>query len=118
MTDETAFQQLVIDTLNVLTQGYKEIKQELIAVGMTAQQTLQQATKTNGRVDQLERRADALEGRNHDSDLVEQARREQVAEVKAKAFGLVRALDNKLVTSLVLLALFVAGWSVRAVLPW
>lgn len=51
---ETAFEQLVIEQLRVLARGHEEIKEEIVAVGMVSQQTLTQATRTNGRVDRLE----------------------------------------------------------------
>lgn len=54
MSEGSAFEQIVIDTLKQHTNALGEVKDEIVAVGAVAQQTLGQATKTNGRVDSLE----------------------------------------------------------------
>lgn len=112
------FEQFVTEQLIAMASGMAELKGKVAGVGMIAEQTLQQATKTNGRMNEAEGRLDALEGVNHDEALVAQARKDQVDEVKQRAFGLISALDNKLVTTLVLIGLVGVGWFGQVVWPW
>lgn len=65
---ESAFEQLVISRLSDLAEGHKEIKAELVAVQLRADQThtiatqtLEQAKVTNGRVTLLENWQDTFE---------------------------------------------------------
>lgn len=117
MSEQNAFESLVIDRLkelaagqDLMTASVSELKDEIVAVGSTAERTLNQATKTNGRVDALEATVALLKSFHHDADLVAATRKEQVEEVKAKAFGLVRALDHPIVTGAIIAALGLVGW--------
>ncbi len=98
VADETAFERLVIEQLTQLQRGHAEIKAEIVAVGTVAQRTLEQATRTNGRVDALEterervfERIDALEDRNQAADIASRARQQQRQEDREKVRG---ALDT------------------------
>lgn len=124
VAEETAYERLVIQTLSQHTAAFRELKNEMIALGSTAQRTLDQATRTNGRVNghdlalaDVLARLLAIEGRDHDDETARRAKQEQMDAVKARAFGLVTALDNKLVTTLVLLLLLGAGWVVGWLTP-
>lgn len=112
----------VVDSGNERLQAI-EIRQEgtrLELVGINRRLDIgnERMDVANGRTTKNEQRIDALYARNHDSDLIAATRKEQVEEVKRKAFSLVRALDNKLVTSLVIAALVLTGWTLREVWPW
>ena len=68
MNPEPTVLDLVLARLTALTAGHEklhdsisEVKGELVAVGSTTQQTLAQATKTNGRMDRAEDRLQAVE---------------------------------------------------------
>ena len=68
MNPEPTVLDLVLARLTALTAGHErlhdsigEVKGELVALGVTGQQTLAQATKTNGRMDKAEDRLMAVE---------------------------------------------------------
>lgn len=63
-------------------------------------------------------RLKALEDRNFVEDLVKKTRQAQRDEVKTAAFSLVRAVDNKVVTALVLIGLVGVGALGQWVWPW
>lgn len=94
VADSDAFEQLVIETLKQHTQAFDEVKHEVVAVGSVAQRTLEQATRTNGRVNghdealarMLERLA-ALEHRNRESDIAANARQQQRSDDREKVRG-------------------------------
>ena len=52
---------LVLSRLNELSDALGEVKAEVVAVAGTAERTLVQATKTNGRMDAAESRLDKIE---------------------------------------------------------
>lgn len=91
VAEQSAFEQLVIETLKQHTQAFDEVKHEVVAVGSVAQRTLEQATRTNGRVNghdvalaAMLDRLESLESRNRDADLVASARKEQRQEDREK----------------------------------
>lgn len=98
--------------------GIGEVKEEVARHGVVLENVEREVRKTNGTVIDHTGRLNALETRNRDADLVAKARREQVEEVKKKAFSLVRALDNKPVTALVMLILVGLGALGQVVWPW
>lgn len=131
MSDST-IEQLVLQTLERL-----EIKVDHVATRTAAIETRQEGTRlelaginqrldignermdvANGRTTKHELRLEALEVRNHDADLVALARQEQRQEVKRAAFSLLRAVDNKIVTFLVLIGLIGLGAIGQWVWPW
>lgn len=62
MSDETeAILPLILGRLNQLSDGLGELKTQIVAVGGTAERTLLQATKTNGRMDAAEQRLDGID---------------------------------------------------------
>lgn len=82
----------ILDRLDALSDGLSEVKQEIVAVGSTAERTLVQATKTNGRVTVTEERLDAIDLATKLSDAEAEGRRAQrkddVAKIDAvKTFG-------------------------------
>lgn len=112
---EPGFESIVIEWLKKLDAGQGELKEEVVANQAISERTLLQATKTNGRVDALEDTVAYLQGLQHDAEVSNAARQQQRQEVKAAAFGVVRALDNKIVTGIILLLLLAAGWIARGV---
>lgn len=91
MAGESAFEQLVIETLKQHTHAFDEVKNEVVAVGTVAQRTLEQATRTNGRVNghdvamaAMLDRLEALENRNKVADITASAKKEQRAEDREK----------------------------------
>lgn len=116
----SAFELLVIRHLDGLTDGQEEQKKELVAVGLIAEQTLKQATLTNGRVSELEAWKNAVAAQSHDKELINGYRRQQREQVKAAAFSLIRALDYPWFTGSVVAILVGAGWVLgnHIPLPW
>lgn len=102
----------------LVANALSEVKGEIVAVGATAERTLRQATKTNGRVDTLEDRVDQHRNEHHDAELIALTRRKQREEVRRAVFGLARATENRLVTGVVLVGLVVLGAIGEALEPW
>ena len=61
MGDEDTILPLILGRLNQLSDGLGELKAQIVAVGGTAERTLVQATRTNGRMDAAESRLTNIE---------------------------------------------------------
>ena len=70
----------ILTRLDQLADGIGELKAELVAVGVTGQQTLAQATKTNGRMTDAESRLVELEKRHAKEDNIIVGRKAQRAD--------------------------------------
>lgn len=123
----SAFETIVIGQLSRLTEGQEEQKKEIVAVGVIAEQTLTQATQTNGRVSRNEARLNAIEAwkealteARHEQELIEAEHRRQRQQVKRAAFGLVSALDHPWVTASLIATIAAAGWALSDLIsvPW
>ena len=70
----------ILTRLDQLADGIGELKAELVAVGTVGQQTLIQATRTNGRMTQAEERLTVMEARHAAEDNVAKGRKDQRAD--------------------------------------
>ena len=84
----------ILSRLDQLADAIGEVKAELVAVGAVGQQTLVQATRTNGRMSDAEARMDAMEKRHDKEDNIAVGRRSQRADDLAIIDG-VRAFASE-----------------------
>ena len=80
MTDLPGVLPNILTRLDQLANAIGEVKGELIKVGMVGEQTLTQATKTNGRMTDAEARLAAMEARHAKEDNIAAGRKAQRAD--------------------------------------
>lgn len=110
----------LVKKMDVLQSGMAELKSEVVAVGSTAERTLNQATRTNGRVDKAERDIEELQRRILHEDAVNEGRAEIRAANRTRFMAIWDRAEKPVITGAMMLV-FGVGLRIGAFLlggPW